>query len=246
MQAKDTHLIGHLEELRRRIIITMCGFIFFLIVTMIFVSDLYRWLIRDYDGKLALLGPSDILWVYMTLSGVFAIACTIPLAAYQTWKFVAPALKNEEKQVTLKFIPGLFILFILGICFGYFVLFPIVLGFLTSLSAGEFETMFTAEKYFAFMINLTLPFGFIFEMPLVVMFLTRLGILNPTRLKKARKVSYFALVVMSILITPPDLVSDILVIVPLLTLYEISVSLSNFIYKKRIKAEAGMQVQLDG
>ncbi|WP_053367771.1 twin-arginine translocase subunit TatC [Bacillus sp. FJAT-27245] len=244
MQAKDTHLIGHLEELRRRIIITMCGFILFLIVTMMFVPDLYSWLVRDYDGKLAVLGPSDILWVYMTLASVFAIACTIPLAAYQTWKFVSPALKEEEKQVTVKFIPGLFILFILGICFGYFVLFPIVLGFLTGLSAGEFETMFTAQKYFVFMINLTLPFGFIFEMPLVVMFLTRLGILNPTRLKKARKVSYFALVVLSILITPPDIVSDILVIVPLLTLYEISVSLSNFIYKKSIKYETGMQAQL--
>ncbi|OCA87769.1 twin arginine-targeting protein translocase TatC [Bacillus sp. FJAT-27225] len=242
MQDRDIHLIGHLEELRRRIIITMCGFIFFLIVSMVFVSDLYRWLIRDFDGKLAVLGPSDILWVYMTLACVFAIAGTIPLAAYQLWKFVAPALKDEEKQVTLKFIPGLFLLFILGICFGYFVLFPIVLGFLTSLSAGEFETMFTAEKYFGFMINLTLPFGFIFEMPLVVMFLTRLGILNPARLKKARKVSYFALVVVSILITPPDLVSDILVIVPLLTLYEISVSLSSFIYKKRINVETAVQV----
>ncbi|ALC92678.1 preprotein translocase subunit TatC [Bacillus sp. FJAT-18017] len=244
MQDKDIHLIGHLEELRRRIIITMCGFILFLIVSMVFVSDLYRWLIRDYDGKLAVLGPSDILWVYMTLACVFAIACTIPLAAYQIWKFISPALKEEEKQVTLRFIPGLFLLFIVGLCFGYFVLFPIVLGFLTSLSAGEFETMFTAEKYFGFMINLTLPFGFIFEMPLVVMFLTRLGILNPARLKKARKVSYFALVVVSILITPPDLVSDILVIVPLLTLYEISVSLSSFIYKKRIPAETGMQAQV--
>ena len=94
--------------------------------------------------------------------------------------------------------------------------------------------MFTAEKYFRFMINLILPFGILFEMPLVVMFLTRLGIINPTVLKKSRKISYFVLVIISILITPPDIISDILVIVPLLVLYEVSVQLSNMVYRKRL------------
>lgn len=238
MLNKDIPLIEHLEEFRHRIMITLCTFIVFLIVALIFVEGIYEWLVRDLNGKLVILGPSDILWVYMVLSGVVAIAATIPIAAYQVWRFVAPALEAEERVVTLRFIPGLFILFITGISFGYFVLFPIVLSFLTNLSDGQFESMFTAEKYFQFMINLTLPFGFLFELPLVVMFLTRLGILNPARLVKARKLSYFGLVVVSILITPPDLISDILVIVPLLTLYEISVSLSSIVYKKRIKAEA--------
>ncbi|RFU63623.1 twin-arginine translocase subunit TatC [Bacillus sp. V59.32b] len=237
MENRDLQVIGHLEELRNRIIKTLAGFIVFFIGSFIFVQDIYGWLIKDLDGKLAVLGPSEILWVYMMIAAVFAIAATIPLAAFQTWRFVAPALKMEERRVTLRFIPGLFFLFIAGISFGYFVLFPIVLGFLTTLSAGQFEMMFTAEKYFRFMINLILPFGLLFEMPLVVMFLTRLGILNPMRLAKARKLSYFALVIVSILITPPDLISDILVIVPLLVLYEISVQLSNFVYRKKLKRE---------
>ncbi|MRX73041.1 twin-arginine translocase subunit TatC [Bacillus lacus] len=242
MQNKDTLLIEHLEELRRRIILTLCAFIFFFIITFVFVTDIYNWLVREVDGKLVILGPSDILWVYMILSGVFALTATIPVAAYQTWKFVAPALNPEERIVTLRFIPGLFGLFITGISFGYFVLFPIVLGFLTNLAGGQFETMFTVEKYFQFLISITLPFGFLFELPLVIMFLTRLGILNPNRLIKARKLSYFGLVVVSILITPPDFISDVLVIIPLLTLYEISVSLSNIIYKKRLKAQAMLEV----
>lgn len=243
MESKDLHVVGHLEELRNRIIKTLIGFVAFFILSFIFVQDIYKFLIKDLDGKLAVLGPSEILWVYMILAAVCAIAATIPLAAYQTWRFLAPALKPEERSVTFRFIPGLFLLFIAGISFGYFVLFPIVLGFLTSLSAGQFETMFTAEKYFRFMINLILPFGFLFEMPLVVMFLTRLGILNPKRLAKARKLSYFALVVVSILITPPDLISDILVIVPLLVLYEVSVQLSNIVYRKRlIKENSAMPV----
>ncbi|MGE6376814.1 twin-arginine translocase subunit TatC [Peribacillus muralis] len=227
----------HMEELRSRIIKTLIGFVAAFIVSFIFVQDIYEVLIKDMDGKLAVLGPSDILGVYMMIAAVCAISVTIPLAAYQLWRFVAPALKLEERKVTFRFIPGLFILFITGIAFGYFVLFPIVLGFLTSLFAGQFEMVFTAEKYFRFMINLILPFGILFEMPLVVMFLTRLGIINPAVLKKSRKISYFALVIISILITPPDIISDIMVIIPLLMLYEMSVQLSTIVYRKRLMKE---------
>ncbi|MES9689120.1 twin-arginine translocase subunit TatC, partial [Bacillus sp. JJ353] len=190
MKSRETHLIDHLEELRQRIIKTLLVFILFLIAGFLFVQDIYDWLIRDLDAKLAVLGPGDIIWVYMMISGVLAIAATIPVAAFQAWRFVSPALTRNERRVALCYIPGLFFFFILGILFGYFVLFPLV--------------------YFRFMINLTLPFGFLFEMPLVVMFLTSLGILNPARLAKMRKVSYFALVVISIVITPPDFISDVM------------------------------------
>ncbi|WP_285766932.1 twin-arginine translocase subunit TatC [Peribacillus sp. SI8-4] len=237
MESKEVHVMEHMKELRCRIIKTLIGFIAAFIVSFIFVQDIYELLIKDIDGRLAVLGPSDILWVYMIVAAVCAIAASIPLAAYQIWRFVAPALKPEERKVTFRFIPGLFFLFITGISFGYLVLFPIVLGFLTSLSAGQFEMMFTADKYFRFMLNLVLPFGILFEMPLVVMFLTRLGIINPNLLKKSRKISYFALVIISIVITPPDIISDILVIIPLLLLYEMSVQLSTIVYRKRLLKE---------
>ncbi|MFE4142528.1 twin-arginine translocase subunit TatC [Peribacillus sp. YIM B13472] len=240
MENIDSHLIEHLDELRQRMIKTLIAFIIFFVGALVFVEDIYSLIIKDLEGNLAILGPSDILWVYMIISCVFAIAATIPVVAYQTWKFIAPALTKEESKVTLRFIPGLFILFIVGISFGYFLLFPIVLGFLTNMSAGQFEMMFTADKFFRFMLNLILPFGFLFEMPLVVMFLTRLGILNPVRLAKARKVSYFFLMVVSIMTTPPDFISDILVIIPLLVLYELSVTISKIVYKKKIISDASM------
>lgn len=240
MKNEDAHLIEHLEELRQRIIRTLIAFLFFLILAFVFVENIYNWLIKDLDGKLAILGPSDILWVYMVISGVCAIAATIPVAAYQTWRFVAPALTKEESRVALHFIPGLFLLFLTGIAFGYLILFPIVLNYLTTLSSGHFETMFTADRYFRFMLHLTLPFGFLFEMPLVVMFLTRLGIINPMRLAKARKLCYFALIVVSILITPPDLISDVLVIIPLLLLYEVSITISKVVYRKRLISEVSV------
>jgi sec-independent protein translocase protein TatC len=238
MKKQEMQFVDHLGELRKRLIYTLIAFILLLSASFIYVKDIYSWLIRDLDYNLAVLGPSEILWVYFIISGVIAIALTIPIATHQTWLFVKPALSKKERKTTLVYIPGLFILFIGGLSFGYFIVYPIVLSFLLSLSEGQFETLFTAEKYFKFMLNLTLPFGFLFEIPLIVMFLTSLGIINPMILSKARKMSYFLLVVIAIFITPPDLISDILVIVPLLVLYECSVTLSKIVYRKKLKMQA--------
>ncbi|MBO8178483.1 MAG: twin-arginine translocase subunit TatC [Bacillus sp. (in: Bacteria)] len=233
MENRDMDLIGHLEELRKRLIITLGSFILLLIISFIYVPTIYNWLVHDLPVKLAILGPSDILWVYLMLAGVIAIAGTIPIAAHQIWLFVRPALKEHERRITLAYIPALFILFILGICFGYLVIFPIVFNFLLSLSEDMFMTFFTTEKYFRFMIHMTLPFGFLFELPVIIMFLTSLGVLNPYRLQQIRKYAYFVLVLTAVLITPPDFLSDILVILPLLFLYECSVLLSKVVYRRK-------------
>jgi sec-independent protein translocase protein TatC len=232
-------LVQHLEELRKRIIVTLVTFLLSLVLAFIFVQGIYRVLVRDLPFKLALLGPSDILLVYLMIASAFAITATIPVAAHQAWLYVRPALTPKERRATLAYIPALFILFILGISFGYFILLPLVLKFLMSLSNDMFTTFFTTEKYFRFLLHMTLPFGFLFEMPAVVMFLTSLGIINPYRLQKMRKYAYFILIVVSILITPPDFLSDILVIIPLLLLYESSISLSKFVYKRQLRTKKG-------
>jgi sec-independent protein translocase protein TatC len=103
------------------------------------------------------------------------------------------------------------------------------------MGADMFVTNFTAEKYFRFLMNMTLPFGVLFELPAVVMFLTALGIINPFVLSKIRKYAYFVLILIAIVITPPDFMSDFVVTLPLLLLYEISINLSKFVYKKRMK-----------
>ncbi|MDM5337482.1 twin-arginine translocase subunit TatC [Fictibacillus enclensis] len=244
MKDAEMLLIDHLGELRKRIIITLLTFAVFFIVSFIYVQDIYHWLIRDLDAKLAVLGPSDILWVYFMISGVISIALTIPVAAYQTWLFVSPALSKNESKTALSYIPALFLLFIAGLSFGYFVVYPMVLDFLMKLSDGEFQTFFTSEKYFKFMINLTLPFGFLFEIPLVVMFLTSIGLVNPKLLSKARKLAYFGLVVVAVLITPPDFMSDFLVTIPLLILYEFSITLSKIVYRKKQKKQESNVIEL--
>lgn len=237
-KASQTSFVGHLNELRRRLVFTVAAFLVSLAGAFIYVKEIYRWLVRDLDQKLAILAPSDILWVYLKLAGVVALAVTLPIGGYQVWRFVKPAMQPTEQRATLAYIPWLAILFIVGIAFGYWVIYPMVMEFLEKMS-GDFETVYTADKYFSFMISMTVPFGLLFEMPVTVMFLTRLGILNPVRLAKARKLSYFGLTVTAVLITPPDIVSDVLVIVPLFILFEISVALSGFVHRKRLSVMNG-------
>ncbi|MFF2444740.1 twin-arginine translocase subunit TatC [Priestia megaterium] len=236
-EKQNMSAIQHLEELRRRIIITLAFFIVFLLVAFLYVQDIYHYLVRDLPFKLALLGPTDILVVYLTIATVMAIAATLPFAASQLWLFVKPALTQKERQIALAYIPALFLLFSGGISFGYFILFPLVLKFLMSLSDEMFATFFTTEKYFRFLLHITLPFGFLFEMPAVVMFLTSLGLINPHRLQKVRKYAYFLLIIVSIVITPPDFLSDVLVTIPLLLLYEVSITLSKIVYRKKFQVK---------
>lgn len=231
----EQNLLGHLEEMRARIIRTLIAFLVSMVAAFIYVRDIYQWLVRGMDQKLVILGPSDVMWVYFMIAGVVAIAVTLPVAAYQTWKFVQPAVPVQAQRATLLFIPSITFLFLLGIFFGYFILFPMVLHFMSEMAANDFATMYTAEKYFTFMIHMTVPFGLLFEMPAVVMFLTKLGILDPNRLAKARKLAYFILVIIAVTITPPDILSDIIVIVPLFLLYEISITISKIVYRNQLK-----------
>ncbi|WP_342432006.1 twin-arginine translocase subunit TatC [Neobacillus sp. FSL H8-0543] len=237
MEDKELQLVDHLDELRKRIIISAISFVIFFIVGFMYVGDIYHWFVRDLDVKLIVLGPSDIIWVYFMIASVIAIAGTIPVLAIQLWAFVKPALRPFERKITLSYIPALFILFIVGLAFGYFVIFPMVLEFLVKMGADMFVTNFTADRYFRFIMNMTLPFGVLFELPAVVMFLTSLGIINPFVLARIRKYAYFVLILIAIVITPPDFMSDFVVTLPLLLLYEISINLSKIVYKRRLKKE---------
>ncbi|MDF1510370.1 twin-arginine translocase subunit TatC [Robertmurraya sp. DFI.2.37] len=237
MEDKELNLVDHLDELRKRLILTAFAFLVFFIVGFIYVKDIYEWFVRDLDVKLIVLGPGDIVWIYFTIGSIIAIAGTIPVLAFQAWLFVKPALKPAERKVSLSYVPALFLLFIVGLCFGYFIIFPTIMNFLVELGGDMVATNFTADKYFRFIMSTTLPFGFLFELPVVTMFLTSLGIINPYVLQKVRKYAYFILVIIAAFITPPDFISNILVAIPLFLLYEISINLSKVVYKRKLKKE---------
>ena len=233
MTEKELNIVGHLEELRKRIIITGIAFVIFLCFGLIYVKNIYLFLVGSSHNKLLVLGPSDVIMVYFQLASIIAFAGTIPIAAWQIWLFVKPGLRPHERKLALSYIPALFLLFIGGISFGYFFIFPNILRFLTNLGKDIMMTNYTAEKYFSFLINITLPFGIAFELPLVMMFLTSLGIVNPYTVARLRKYAYFILVIIATLISPPEFISHISVAVPLILIYEISVSLSKMVYKRK-------------
>ncbi len=235
---QEMPFLEHLTDLRRRLLIILSALVVSMIICFLFVDHIYQALANHSGEKLAILGPGDILSIYIKLSGVGALALTIPVAAYQAWRFVVPALEERERKVALMYIPALFLLFLFGLSFAYFVLFPMMYHFVLGLSNGNFELVITANDYFTFMLNLCLPFGLLFELPVVVLFLSHLGILNPHRLAKMRKPAYLVLSIISITITPPDFLSDVMVIVPLIILYEISISISRFIHSKRTRETA--------
>ncbi|TVP87157.1 MAG: twin-arginine translocase subunit TatC [Alkalicoccus sp.] len=235
MNQENMEIVDHLDELRKRIIIILATFIAAFITAFIFVQDIYDWLTKDLEMPLAVLGPLDIILIYFSIAAVVSLALAVPVIVLQIWLFVKPGLTPEEQKASLMYIPASFVLFAGGLAFGYFIVIPIVLDFLLNLGAGTFETMFTADRYFQFVLRMTVPFSILFEMPLVVMFLTSIGVITPHGMHKNRKYAYFAIVIVSVLVSPPDFLSDVLVIVPLIFLYEASISLSRIVYKKRMK-----------
>jgi sec-independent protein translocase protein TatC len=241
---QDQALVDHLAELRKRLIWTLVFFIVCLCFTFYFVNEIYDWLVSDATRlfpelgpiKLTVLGPGEILKVYLTVAGLAAVGLTLPFLLYQVWGFIKPALSEREARLAFRFLPLVLGMFLLGICFGYFFIFPMLFKFLVKIGQGRFQEMFTASSYFSFMTNMVLPFGLIFEMPVAVMFLTRIGIIAPQTLTKIRKYAYLAIIVIASMISPPDFVSHLSVAAPMVLLYEISILISRWMFKIRQKA----------
>ena len=167
------------------------------------------------------------------LAGICAFSLTLPFASYQIWAFVRPALEEREAKVVLSYVPATFILFIAGLCFGFFFITPALLNVLLSFGDDLFNIQLTANSYLTFIIHTSLPLGIIFELPVIVAFLTSLHILTPQYLIKNRRYGYFILLVLAVVLTPADFISDLTMAAPLILLYEVSILVCKYIYKKR-------------
>lgn len=225
--------IDHLTELRRRLIFSLVFFIISFLVSLIWSADIYKFLTSNFSEKLIVLGPNDVLWIYLTLAGMCAITFSIPFICYQIWAFIRPALEEKEAKYLLLYIPAVFICFSAGLIFGFFLVTPAILNVLLSIGDDLFNTQLTAQNYLSFIINTTIPIAILFEFPVVVAFLTSLGIITPRFLTKNRRYAYFILIVVAVVITPADFISDIVMSIPLILIYEVSVVISKYIYKKR-------------
>ena len=186
----------------------------------------------------------DPIMIYVKVIVFIAIIVISPVLMYQLWSFISPGLHETERRATLNYIPFTFFLFVGGISFSYFVLLPYVMKFMMNLSTElDITQTIGINEYFTFLFQLLIPFGIVFQLPVVLLFLTRLGILDPTTLVKIRKYAYFVLFVIAAFITPPDLLSHLFVTVPLFALYEISIFISRFGHRKYLKAEQQRQFE---
>jgi sec-independent protein translocase protein TatC len=231
-------LVEHLGELRRRVmwvaavlVLGMAGGIAVAKPAILFMQSVPPASGMSWHA----FSPWDNLRLYLSFAFVIGFLVTLPVLLYHVWAFVSPGLRNRERKSALLYLPFAVLLYLGGLAFGLMVVFPFAFKFSTSLGASlNIEETFGAAQYFSFMFNIIIPLSLIFELPIVVMFLTKLRILNPTLLVKFRKISYMILVVLAAFITPPDAISMILVFIPMILLYEFSVYLSRFVYRKQL------------
>lgn len=233
---QDMSIMDHAEELRRRIFVVLAFFIVALIGGFFLAVPVITFLQNSpqaADMPFNAFRLTDPLRVYMNFAVITALVLIIPVILYQLWAFVSPGLKENEQKATLAYIPIAFLLFLAGIAFSYFILLPFVISFMGQMADRlEINEMYGINEYFSFLFQLTIPFGLLFQLPVVVMFLTRLGVVTPAFLRKIRKYAYFALLVIAGIITPPELTSHLFVTVPMLILYEISITISAITYRK--------------
>lgn len=241
MDEKKQTVIEHLEELRKRIIIVVIFFIFALIIGFFAAGPIVIFLQSAPEAANIPMNAfklTDPFKVYIKFAFLTAFIITSPVLLYQLWAFISPGLYPNERKVTLAYIPISVLLFLGGILFSYFVLFPFALRFIGRLSDMlNINEMYGINEYFSFLLQITLPFGFLFQLPIIILFLTRLGIITPMFLVKIRKYAYFVLLVIAGFITPPDLISHLVVTVPLLLLYEFSIFVAKIGYKKALQSQ---------
>ena len=191
----------------------------------------------EVTGKLMFTGLAEAFLVEVKVALAAGFLVAAPFVFYQFWAFVAPGLYPQERRllIPLALATGLF--FVAGACFGYFVVFPPAFEFFLSYNSDTVTAMPALAEYFGFCIQLLLAFGLIFELPVLAFFLARFGLINAAMLKKARCYAYIAAFIIAAVLTPPDVVSQLLMAGPLLLLYELSIQVVRIFGRERAGAK---------
>lgn len=214
-------LVDHLGELRKQLIKSAFVFIFFLLVVFSTLNFWFPYVVKGHD--LVILGPLEVIKFYTSISVTLALGLSLPFLCYFLWQFVKPGLLEKEAKFIGLYSPAMLLLFILGISFGYFIVNPLSFQFLIGLGEANFAVMISASEYVHFLIMTTIPLGLLFELPIVAMFLSSIGLLTSSSMQNVRKWSYLAIAIISALITPPDFISQLIVLIPMAILYEASI-----------------------
>ncbi|MHA6260912.1 twin-arginine translocase subunit TatC [Sporosarcina sp. CAU 1771] len=218
---ENESLINHLTDLRKQLINSSIVFLVTFIGVFASINYWFPYVTRGHE--LVILGPLEVVQFYMSISFALSLGLSLPIISHFFWRFIKPGLNVRESQFLSLYSPVMLLLFLTGVAFGYFVVNPISYNFLLSLGAINFTIMVSAQEYARFLLMTTVPLGLLFELPIVAMFLAAIGLLTADTMKKVRKWSYVTLAVISALITPPDFISQLIVFIPMMILYEASI-----------------------
>jgi len=231
----EESFVSHLMELRDRLLKIIVAVVVVFLMLFYWASDIYTLLARPLlaalpvDGKMI---ATDVVGVFLvpvkvTLLVSFLIA--LPYVLFQIWAFVAPGLYSHEKRLVLPLVITSSILFFIGMAFAYFVVFPSVFKFMAAIAPQGVAWMTDIEKYFSFVLTMFLAFGVTFETPVAVVVLVRLGIVSVDQLKQARPYVIVGAFVVGAIFTPPDVVSQLLLAIPVCLLFECGLWVARFV-----------------
>ncbi len=230
---KDLSFLGHLEELRARLIKSLLTLTLTSVFSCVFANEFLKFIIKPV-GHLIFTSPSEAFLATFNVTLWCGVILAFPFILYQFWAFVHEALTESERRYVRIFGPFSLILFLSGIVFGYFVMVPISLSFLLSFSSAWLVPMIRASEYLSFVGSFVLAFGVVFELPLILVFLAKIGVASPEFLRHNRRYAVVFIFIISAILTPPDCASQFLMAVPLLVLYELGILLSKITYRPRL------------
>ena len=226
---EEMSLAEHLQELRRSILILLgAGLLSFTLIFSLYAEKLLVYFLRPLEGRglsLVYLALGDALGARFTVSLMASFIFLLPLIFYELWSFLQPALYKKEKIFLAKLLPFFLLLFVGGVAFGFFVVFASVVSFLIFQNDGIATTNLSVNMYLSFLLSFVLPFGLAFEMPVCCYFLHEIGLLKAKYLQRFRKFAILFIFIISALLTPPDVLSQIMMALPLWVLYEGSIFL---------------------
>jgi sec-independent protein translocase protein TatC len=233
MSSPDT-FISHLIELRQRLVRVIVVILAVCFCLLPWSRDIYALLAHPLIAALPKGGQmiaTDVVGPFLvplkvTLLVAFVIA--LPHVLYEAWAFVAPGLYTHEKRLVLPLVVASFLLFLLGMSFAYFLVFPMVFKFMAAVAPEGVAWMTDIDKYFSFVLTTFVAFGVTFEVPVVVIVLVRTGVVSIAKLKEARPYVIVGAFIVGAVFTPPDVLSQVMLAVPLWVLYEIGIVLAGF------------------
>ncbi len=216
---------GHLAELRRRLFVIVLALLGFSVLAFVFVESFVNGMLRLSEGfQFVYLAPAELVTAYLKFSLVLGLVFSSPIILWQVWAFVSPGLKGEEKRSVKTAIGAGFLFFLLGALFCYFIVLPMTLNFFYHFNGSTNITpSISFDNYMNFVLSMLVVFGLVFEMPVLSFLLARLGVLQGEWLRKGRKYAILLVFIVAAIITPPDVVSQLMTAAPMLLLYELSI-----------------------